>query len=101
MFWRLKYYWRPHKNTLACVRRVKGIYLQAPPTDGSPWVGDCRSFDIPNTIAAMINNAAPGLIAVTLSPRGGAAMIKAAEHAARKRGIRILWWTYDPNRAIK
>jgi orotidine-5'-phosphate decarboxylase len=82
------------KGTLAAIRRVKGIYLEEPPTDGTPWVADCRSFDIPNTIVGMINNAAPGLVAVTLSPKGGPKMIKMAEHAARKRNIRILWWTY-------
>ena|ERR1700677_4159803 len=61
--------------------------------DGSfPWVADCRSFDIPPTIVGMIQNAAPGLVAVTLSVRGGIRMIQAAERAARKRGVRIIWW---------
>lgn len=81
--------------SLAGIRRFKITDMlagRAPPS--GPWVADCRSFDIPNTIAGMIRNAAPGLVAVTLSPRGGKEMVKRAEHAARKRGIRILWWTY-------
>ena len=82
------------KGTLAAIKRVKPILWQRAPTDGSPYVIDCRSFDIPNTIAGMIENAPEGLVAITLSPRGGSKMIQVAEHAARKRNVRILWWTY-------
>lgn len=82
-------------GTLAAIRRVKLIdILNGYRYDGSPYVADVRSFDIPNTIKGMIENAAPGLVAVTLSPKGGKSMVKWAEHAARKRGIRIIWWTY-------
>ena len=78
--------------SLARIRRVR-VLEDAPPADGTPWVADCRSFDTPVPIAAMIRNAAPGLVAVvvTLGPHGAPAMVKAAEHAARKRGVRILW----------
>lgn len=83
-------------GTLAAIKRVKlKDVLDGHSFDGSPYVDDCRSFDIPQTIVNMINNAAPGLVAVTLSPLGGRKMVKWAEHAARKRGIRILWWTYN------
>ena len=82
------------KGTLAVIRRVKPILWQFPPTDGTPYVIDYRSYDIPETIANAIKNAPVGLVAITLSPRGGSKMVQAAEHAARKRNIRILWWTY-------
>ena len=62
------------------------------PKDGQPWIADWRSYDVPETVAAGIRNAAPGLVAVTLSMLGGRKMIEAAELAARERGIRILWW---------
>lgn len=58
-----------------------------------PWIADCRTYDIPETIAAGIRNAGPGIVAITLSRRGGMKMYEAAEAAARARGIRILWWT--------
>lgn len=58
--------------------------------DGTPWVCDCRTQDIPTTIAAMIRNAPAGMVAISLRPYGGG-MIRAAERAARKRGVRILW----------
>ena len=56
-----------------------------------PFVADARTFDIPETIAAMIRNAAPNCVAVTLRPYGGDRMTQAAESAARRRGVRILW----------
>lgn len=58
--------------------------------DGRPWVCDCRSIDIGDTIAAMIRNAPAGLVAISLRPYG-ARMIAAAERAARRRGVRIIW----------
>jgi hypothetical protein len=50
-----------------------------------PFIGDCRSYDIPETIAAMIRNAAPNCVAVTLRALGGERMTAAAERAARIR----------------
>lgn len=73
------------------IRRVRSALLQNPPDDGSPWVADVRTFDIPETIVGMIRNAAPGLVAVTLGTGGGIKMMVAAERAARRRGVRILW----------
>ena len=61
------------------------------PMPTGPFVGDCRSFDVPNTIVAMIRNAAPNCVAITLRPYGGAEMIASAERAARQRGMRVLW----------
>jgi orotidine-5'-phosphate decarboxylase len=58
--------------------------------DGQPWVCDCRSWDIPSTIAALVRNAPAGLVAISLRPYG-ARMIAAAERAARRRGVRIIW----------
>lgn len=54
------------------------------------FVVDCRSIDVPNTIEAFIRNLPLGTVAVSLRPYG-AEMIQRAEHAARKRGVRILW----------
>jgi len=59
-------------------------------TGGRPYVLDCRNYDIPNTIAAMIRNAPEGLVALSLRPYG-AGMIAAAERAARRRKVRIIW----------
>jgi orotidine-5'-phosphate decarboxylase len=73
------------------VRHVR-VLLDGIPTDGQPWLADWRSYDIPETISAGIRNAAPGLVAVTLSRRGGREMVEAAERAAEARGARVLWW---------
>lgn len=62
------------------------------PADGSRYLLDWRSYDIPETVARGIRNAAPGLVAVTLSMFGGQKMIAAAEKAAKERGVRVLWW---------
>lgn len=64
---------------------------QPNPTDGLPWVLDVRTFDVPETIEGMINNAAPGLAAVSLRDGGGKRMREAAIKAADKRGVRIFW----------
>lgn len=80
-------------------RKLKRVRIwQSPPEDGTPWLADIRTFDIPETISACIRNAAPGLVAITLSRRGGRQMIDAAEAAAAERGIRVIWWRgpYDP-----
>lgn len=79
------------------LRRIRQAKLESPPDDGSPWVADVRTFDIPETISALIRNAAPGLVAVTLGTGGGIPMMIAAERAARKRDIRILWIHHQPS----
>ena len=82
-------------GTLAAIRRVRWHWeppRNACPTDGGPYVIDCRSWDITNTVVAMIRNAPPGLAAVTLSPRGGIRYVEQVERAARRRGARVLWW---------
>jgi orotidine-5'-phosphate decarboxylase len=81
--------------TLAAIRRVRW-HWPAPrneaPDDGSPYVIDCRAYDITNTVSAMIRNAPPGLAAVTVSPRGGIGYVAKVERTARQRGARVLWW---------
>ena len=62
------------------------------PFPGAPYIADCRTFDIPETVAGCIEGAAPGMVAITLSRRGGAEMIRQAEIAARARGASVLWW---------
>jgi hypothetical protein len=81
-------------NGRGWVRRInlKHTLEHGIPTDGSPWVADCRSFDIPPTIAGFIRNVGVGCVAVSLSMFGGKIMIEAAEQAARERGVRVLWW---------
>jgi orotidine-5'-phosphate decarboxylase len=76
------------------IRRVKvpEMIEKGIPADGLPWICDCRTYDIPATIAHCIRNAAPGLVAITLSMMGGKQMIEVAEQAAAERGIRVLWW---------
>lgn len=65
--------------------------LRGKPIPEVPYVADCRSFDVPNTICAMIRGLPVNCVAVTLRPYGGAEMISRAEATARRRGIRILW----------
>lgn len=60
------------------------------PLPTGPFVGDARTYDIPETIGAMIRNAAPNCVAVTLRPIGST-MIATAEREARRKGIRIIW----------
>jgi hypothetical protein len=62
------------------------------PDLGTPYIADCRTFDVPETIQACIRNAMPGMVAITLSTRGGPAMIAAAEKAAAERGAVVVWW---------
>jgi len=57
----------------------------------APWVCDCRTFDIPNTIASLIRYLPASAVAVSLRPEGGAAMVAVAEREARRRGMRVLW----------
>jgi len=57
---------------------------------GQPYVADIRTMDIPATVAACIRNAPEGLVAISLRPYG-AGMIAAAERAARRRGVRVIW----------
>lgn len=52
---------------------------------------DCRTCDIPNTIVAMIRSFPRNVIAVSLRPEGGPAMIAKAERAARRNEMRIIW----------
>lgn len=58
---------------------------------GAPYIVDCRSIDISSTIAALVRNAPPGLVAISLRPEAGGDTIRAAEREARRRGARILW----------
>jgi orotidine-5'-phosphate decarboxylase len=83
-------------GTLAHVHRVRW-HWDPPnnfcPNDGTPYIVDWRSWDIPNTVCTMILRLPGNPIGVTLSPRGGPEYVKLVERAARKRGIRVLWFT--------
>lgn len=76
------------------IRRIKLHHVLAEgfvyPT--GPWIADCRTYDIPQTIVTMIEGLDDNCVAVTLSLMGGHKMITAAENMAHKKGIRILWW---------
>ena len=67
--------------------------LRDGPAPNVSFVADVRTFDIPETIGACVRAASshPCCVGVTLRPLGGSRMIKAAERAARRGGIRILW----------
>lgn len=86
-------------KSLNQIKVIKGYKLalglvQCP--DSDPFVLDCRSFDIPETISEMVKNlkrSRPNCIAITLSPLGGPRMIAMAERAARQCSMRILWFT--------
>ena len=90
------------ETTRRWIRRVKPWQHNIPPVDGTPWVADVRTYDVPETIAACIRNTSSGCVAISLSRLGGHAMVTAAEAAAKERGIRILWWTgpYDPREFV-
>lgn len=66
---------------------VEGKHL----TMSGPFVLDTRSHDIPRTIVGMIRALPENCVALSLRVRGGPAMVKQAESAARHKNIRILW----------
>jgi len=68
---------------------VKGLHLRME----VPFVLDTRSHDIPKTIVGMIRALPSNCVALSLRVMGGPSMIKRAEGAARRRGVRILWVT--------
>lgn len=65
-------------------------YYSRPQPVGA-FVADVRSFDIPETVAAMVRGAPKNCIAISLRPLGGQRMIAAAEREARRKGIRLIW----------
>ena len=73
------------------------------PPDGTLFIAMVKSFDIPQTIAAMIRNAKTGMVSVVLSRQGGKDMVKYAEQAASERRVahpefkRIIWWNGPTN----
>lgn len=71
--------------------RTDGWMLGAHLTTKGLFVLDTRSHDIPRTIVGMIRVLPPNCIALSLRVQGGPAMVKCAESAARRKGIRILW----------
>lgn len=58
---------------------------------GEPYIADCRNIDIASSVAALVRNAHPGLVAISLRPEAGGETIAAAEREARRRGARIIW----------
>lgn len=79
------------------VRIVNGVrvvkpFFGTPPHDGSPWVCDWRSYDVPATVSRGIRIAPAGMLAISLSRWGGRQMVEAAEKAAAARGAQVLWW---------
>ena len=56
-----------------------------------PFVLDTRTYDVPRTIEAWIGTIPGNCVAFSLRWRGGRTMVRRAERAARKRGMRILW----------
>lgn len=84
---------KPGTLSLIKIIKFRDIITEGFTWPDEPFVYDLRSFDIPETISKMIMRCPKNLIAISLSPKGGPKMVKSAEHAARKKGIRILWWT--------
>lgn len=72
----------------------KAIWDNSLIPETEPYVLDCRSFDIPETIEGMIVSASKrnNCVAVTLCLLGGHKMIEIAENMAFEKGMRILWW---------
>lgn len=78
------------------MKRVRPLFFDTVPEDGSPYIADIRTFDVPETIAACIRNAASGLAAITFSTMGGQEMVRRAEEAASRRGATVIWWRGPP-----
>ena len=73
--------------------RTDGYVMGEHLTQTEPFVLDTRFHDIPNTVRSHIEALPDNCVAVSLRLQGGFDMIKVAERAARKRGVRILWLT--------
>ena len=56
-----------------------------------PFVADVHTFDIDETMAAMVRNCHPMVRGIVMVDRGGRRMREAVEAAALVRDIRILW----------
>lgn len=76
---------------LSNLPRWRGPSLDVAPMPSGPFIADVHSFDIAETIAGCIRNAAPNCVAIVLVDRGGPKMRTAAERAAQARGMTILW----------
>jgi len=61
------------------------------PFPKGPFVLSYRSYDIPETMVAMIRSLPSNCVAVGMNMNGGFTMIERVERAARKRNLRILW----------
>lgn len=70
--------------------RWSGI-LDPRPRPHAPFIADIHSFDIVNTIRALVRNVPEDVIGIVLVDRGGPQMRAAAEEEAKARGITILW----------
>jgi len=82
------------EETLDCFRGLESVLLEGPHLRmKEPFVLDTRSHDIPKTIVGMIRALSLNCVALSLRVMGGPAMIKRAEGAARRKGVRILWVT--------
>lgn len=71
--------------------RTDGWMIGKHLTMETPFVLDTRSHDIPRTIVGMIRALPENCVALSLRVLGGPAMVRRAESAARRKGIRILW----------
>lgn len=94
--------WRIHRDFFEPV--YTGYADGRPPCvwwcDGHPYVADCRSVDIFNTIRALIRNAPGNMVAISLRPDCYRDVydLKKLERTARRRGARIIW--LPPGRAV-
>ena len=75
---------------LSTVPRWHG-WLDDQPMPTGPFIANVHTFDVDNTIACCIRNCAPNCVAIVLVDRGGPSMRAAAEQAASKRGMAIIW----------
>lgn len=69
--------------------------LYGRPFPEGPFVVSYRSYDIPNTMVAMIKSLPKNCVACGMNLHGGRDMIEKVERAARKRNMRIIWTNWN------
>ena len=103
MRWRWRWFWRRRK-TLARLRRVShtrvGCLLERPPKH-EPFFLVCRTYDISETMCAMVRGLAhnyPNCVGFSIGFQGGADMLMKVHRTARHLGLPMFLRCYRGSR---